>query len=290
MAVSAPVQVNSRPDPVLIVSVIDSLVCNEGYMAYFIDQSVCEPGSLYSWHFGDGDTSSNQSPIHYYQQTGEYDAMLTITSPYGCMKDTTITISSIFNPPAISDFVTNTDIESIIGDSVEFTSLAINAVSTVWIFNDSKNNYSNNTYQVKHAYCDEGDRYPMLIAINMDGCPDTSLKHIHISPFFLENAFTPNRDLLNDGFIIFKKPQNILSYDLKIFSRWAGLIFSTNNPYEFWTGEQNGQIQNEGVYVYTLELTNLAGCPVYTNSAPGYEPKVIPQKSATHIGGVNAIR
>ena len=290
VAVSAPVQVNSRPDPVLIVSVIDSLVCNEGYMAYFIDQSVCEPGSLYSWHFGDGDTSSNQSPIHYYQQTGEYDAMLTITSPYGCMKDTTITISSIFNPPAISDFVTNTDIESIIGDSVEFTSLAINAVSTVWIFNDSKNNYSNNTYQVKHAYCDEGDRYPMLIAINMDGCPDTSLKHIHISPFFLENAFTPNRDLLNDGFIIFKKPQNILSYDLKIFSRWAGLIFSTNNPYEFWTGEQNGQIQNEGVYVYTLELTNLAGCPVYTNSAPGYEPKVIPQKSATHIGGVNAIR
>lgn len=288
--VSAPVQVNDRPDPKAGAAVIDSLDCAQGYMVRFIDQSISEPGSVYAWNFGDGNTASEPSPVHYYQQTGNYAATLTIISPYGCTGDTTVLINAVYSPPAIADFTMSTEIASILGDSVEFRSLALNAAAIQWNFNDSKNAIVEQAERVKHAFCNEGDHEPLLIAWNADGCPDTARRKIHISPFFLENTFTPNGDRLNEGFIRFEHPENILRYELKIFSRWSSLIFSTNDPREQWTGEDKNGTQNQGVYVYTLELMNLAGCPVYTNSAPSYDQKVIPLKSAKFIGIVNVIR
>jgi gliding motility-associated-like protein len=38
----------------------------------------------YSWFFGDGNTSVEENPLHYYQAEGEYSIMLVAENQYGC--------------------------------------------------------------------------------------------------------------------------------------------------------------------------------------------------------------
>ena len=47
----------------------------------FTDCSYGENITDWYWEFGDGDTSSKQYPLHVYQDAGDYDVSLTITSP-----------------------------------------------------------------------------------------------------------------------------------------------------------------------------------------------------------------
>lgn len=69
----------------------------------------------------------------------------------------------------------------------------------------------------------------------------------------IPNAFTPNGDGLND----FIKPMGICefkNYNWRIFNRWGELIFSTNDPEEYFDGRMNGLPIPEGGYVYKVFL------------------------------------
>jgi gliding motility-associated-like protein len=41
-------------------------------------------GCIYSWYFGDGDTSDEEAPFHQYDGLGDYTASLTVTNSIGC--------------------------------------------------------------------------------------------------------------------------------------------------------------------------------------------------------------
>ncbi len=65
-------------------------------------------------------------------------------------------------------------------------------------------------------------------------------------------AFTPNNDGKNDIF----KPGSSghpVEYKMKIFNRAGGLIFSSNNPAEGWSGKYKGEPQPSGIYVFLAE-------------------------------------
>ncbi|OQP64677.1 hypothetical protein A3860_18115 [Niastella vici] len=57
----------------------------------FTDLSTSTSGSIVSWQwdFGDGGTSTAQSPLHTYNNTGFYNVMLTVTSSTGCKNTNT---------------------------------------------------------------------------------------------------------------------------------------------------------------------------------------------------------
>ncbi len=44
------------------------------------------------------------------------------------------------------------------------------------------------------------------------------------------------------------------AYQLDIYDRWGGHIFSTTNPSDCWRGEARGQLVESGVYVYVLKM------------------------------------
>ncbi|MFA5574259.1 MAG: PKD domain-containing protein [Brumimicrobium sp.] len=55
-------------------------------------------GSIYFWDFGDGSTSTDESPEHYYSQPGIYEVMLVVSEPTGCfLPDTTYFEIEILN-------------------------------------------------------------------------------------------------------------------------------------------------------------------------------------------------
>jgi gliding motility-associated-like protein len=58
--------------------------CQPPFDVYFTPKVISVGGTRYLWDFGDGDTSSLQSPKHTYMKTGLYTVTLTCTDVNGC--------------------------------------------------------------------------------------------------------------------------------------------------------------------------------------------------------------
>jgi gliding motility-associated-like protein len=76
--------------------------------------------------------------------------------------------------------------------------------------------------------------------------------------YFLPNVFSPNGDDLNDLFIPFKY-RYVESIDMKIYNRWGGLVFETQDPDVLWNGlnKDSGEICTDGVYYYVAKVNTI---------------------------------
>ncbi|MEQ9591751.1 MAG: gliding motility-associated C-terminal domain-containing protein [Cyclobacteriaceae bacterium] len=73
---------------------------------------------------------------------------------------------------------------------------------------------------------------------------------------FFPTAFSPNGDNLNDVFIV--KGQFIVEMEFSIFNRWGELIYN-NNTGEPWNGTIGGKPVHEDAYIWSAQITDLAG-------------------------------
>ncbi len=76
--------------------------------------------------------------------------------------------------------------------------------------------------------------------------------------FLLPNAFTPNKDGINDCFGI-KHWGNVTIRDFSIFNRWGEKVFSTKNPRDCWDGMYKGKLQPAGNFVYIIRALSFCG-------------------------------
>ncbi len=76
------------------------------------------------------------------------------------------------------------------------------------------------------------------------------------APIYIPNAFTPNKDRLNE---VFRVPptDNFQLNSFNIYNRWGELIFNTTNIKEGWDGNFKGIQQASGIYTYIIKLTSL---------------------------------
>ena len=72
---------------------------------------------------------------------------------------------------------------------------------------------------------------------------------------FLPNTFTPgNGDHINEQFVAqYDCPFD--SFELLVFNRWGEIVFSTTDPDIPWDGTYQGQLVQDGTYVYRLTYT-----------------------------------
>ena len=97
-----------------------------------------------------------------------------------------------------------------------------------------------------------------LTITNLKGCPlsDTAIVKVVLPPKeIMPTGFTPNRDLLNDGFGM---PSIFETQDIRIYNRLGVLVFRGDSQHPKWDGSVNGVLADEGVYYYTL-LARLRG-------------------------------
>jgi gliding motility-associated-like protein len=71
---------------------------------------------------------------------------------------------------------------------------------------------------------------------------------------FVPNVFTPNQDVINDGFRAYGV--DFGAYRLTLFNRWGQEIWSSTDPTESWDGSSSGKEVPDGTYVYILEHTD----------------------------------
>ena len=241
-----------------------SIAKNEGCVPFtlrFNDSSQASTTIQYEWDFGDGNSSTNPSPVHTYTSPGVYDIYLKIYTTEGCRDTLEIyrpgyilvkptptssvsispTTTTIYNPVIeVSDLAAqpNENITTIMGDGIVYT----------------------NQKLITHQYRDTGTYEVFHIVSNQYGCADTTLTVVHINPqplIFAPNAFSPNGDGKND--IYLPSIVGALEYEFIIFSRWGDIVFQTTDPYEGWNGtkQNTGAMLPQGVYTYTIHVRDI---------------------------------
>lgn len=70
---------------------------------------------------------------------------------------------------------------------------------------------------------------------------------------FVPNVFTPNNDGNNDTFHAYTNCE-VTGFSMMIFDRWGGKLFETRDINQGWDGMKDGQLLNNGVYVYMISF------------------------------------
>lgn len=219
----------------------------------------------YLWEFGDGNSSTNKTATHNYNASGTYTVKLTITSPFGCVSESSANSGQVIvYPSPTADFEANPTQTTIEDPVINYQNTSIGANQFYWKFGvPSTDTLSNNPSVV---YPDTGTYAVNLYITNSFGCKDSITKYIRIEPvfdFIIPNAFTPNRNgpsdgsynpngLNNDVFFVFA--EYVQEFHMMIFNRWGELIFESNDINVGWDGYYRDELCQQDVYVYKVEI------------------------------------
>ncbi len=72
---------------------------------------------------------------------------------------------------------------------------------------------------------------------------------------YFPNTFTPDGDEFNQVFRAYYTC-DLYSYNLRIYNRWGQLLFTSNDPDAIWDGTYNGELVQNGTYIYLVEYEN----------------------------------
>jgi gliding motility-associated-like protein len=160
--------------PVAKFITADTLTCPTKPV-HFVNQST-GPHLTYRWAFGDGGTSTVQSPFYTFAGNGSFTVSLYITDQYGCT-------DSVSKPNFIN--IVTPKVNFLMSDSlstcppliVQFTNLSSNYISTMWDFGDGN---SATIEAPTHFYSYPGTYLVNLTAAGPGGCTTTMEKSILI--------------------------------------------------------------------------------------------------------------
>lgn len=138
----------------------------------FFDVSVMDSSSSiaeWNWDFGDGNSSSNQDPSHFYTIPGTYLVDLAIVSNDGCSSHTTSDVIVKLSPDADFTFT-----EVCLGYTTNFHDFSLplggSIVSWQWDFGDGNISIDEDPI---HIYSDTGEYTVQLLVIDINGCADS---------------------------------------------------------------------------------------------------------------------
>jgi PKD repeat protein/PhoPQ-activated pathogenicity-related protein len=136
------------------------------------------------WNFGDGQTSTEQNPMHTYAEAGTYPVSLTVTSAHGTDTETVpgYVVIKPRTPPVANFSATPTNPYAT--DEVQFTDLSEPGSSDItdwlWTFGDGSTSTEQNP---RHAYAQTGV-YPVSLTVTTADGEDTKLvaQFINVQP------------------------------------------------------------------------------------------------------------
>lgn len=185
--------------------------------------------SDYLWQ--DGSEEQMMDVVH----SGTYWVRLTDQS--GCVNTDTVNVGSSKPPEA---FLPN-DTTICSGEILDLSPL-----QPFKTYKWSTGEYGN-SIQVANA-----GKYSLEV-VDKNGCTGNDSIRVKTktcqTEIFFPNAFTPNKDGLNDNFkpLIVARP---VSYQFTIYNRWGQLIFRTSEPNKGWDGMLGNSEQEPGAYVW----------------------------------------
>ena len=230
---------------------IDTAFGCETYSVQFEDLTQ-PPGTVtdWLWDFGDGNTSTEQNPLHVYNDAGTYIPSLTITDLGGCTAFLESPDTIVYIPYPEPAFTVDTTI-GCMGQPFTFTNSSTgNAVNYLWNFGDGSTSTEENPV---YSYSAEGTYSVTLTAFNPSGC-DSSITEIN-----LINIEHPDADFSAFPTFAFCPPLLVSFTDLSstdavswFWDFGNGSTSNLQNPSHIYT--------EPGVFSISLIVTNANGC------------------------------
>ena len=259
------VYVTVHPTPVVDFVADDPNGC-EPWRVNFTNLTTPVIPLVFSWDFGDGTQSNEESPSHTFQNARTYTVALNALSQYGCTDTETKTnyIEAYPQPVAGFSYAPN-DIDAD-NPLVYFTDESQNPSQWYWNFGDPGSSSLNiaNIRNPIHSFSDTGNFTITLTLSSVYGCNDTTSKTLYVREvfaFYVPNAFTPNGDGRNDRFGMEGVSIDDKGFEMNIFNRWGELVFTTTNPTEKWNGRINneGDILDSDIFTYSIVVKDKRG-------------------------------
>ena len=251
------VPVTVYPLPVVEFTPISSSGCAP--VAVNFDNLIEPPlGSTYAWNFGDDSTSTVPDPAHVYTEPGVYDVSLAITSDFGCENRLRIDSAVVVYAWPVADFDQSAATLSIFTPLLELFDRSDLSASWQWDYGDGT--VDTGVVNPQHQYADTGTYQIRLFVQSPGGCPDTAYGTVRIDQeltLYIPNAFTPNGDGKNDGFIAVGI--GVMEYEMWIIDRWGREIYHSTSFEQPWDGSYKGgnPTCQADVYEYVIQLRDI---------------------------------
>lgn len=198
----------------------------------------------YLWN--NGQTTSTATGLG----TGTYT--VTITDANGCNAMATATITLTL-PPVASAVANPGNI--ILGDQTQLS--ASGGVTYSW---SPPTGLSCTNCSNPIATPTETTDYCVLVT-DGNGCTDSTCLTIQVEipcdELFVPSAFSPNNDGHNE--VVCIRGNCIQTFNFVIYNRWGEKVFETNDQKMCWDGTYKGQLENTGVFIYSLNVMLVNG-------------------------------
>ena len=215
----------------------------------FTNSSTTTGVPAYLWQFGDGSSSTVQSPCHVYTKAGIYTVSLDATAN-GCSTTLIDTNYVTINVAPTASFTPSLTVLQQPQTEVDFANTSSNAGIYNWNFGGAG---TSTDASPVFNFTQYGSYTVTLYAANSFGCTDSASTLIKVLPpqsYFIPNAFTPNGDGVNDEFYI-QAQEGVTVIEFTVFDRWGEKVHDGPNP---WDGTFAGKKCVDGVYVYLFKL------------------------------------
>jgi gliding motility-associated-like protein len=255
-AVSATVGVDVILPPVAEFSMQVSQGCSPVQVLF--SHAYQGPGSC-TWILGDGTEISDCGPVmHAYTVPGIYDVSLIIDAGNGCGADTVTVphaVQAAERPAA--DFEQLPEQASTQAPTAFFNNLSEGASAYTWDIDGTSVSALEDLLWTFPSQL--GASYTVcLIAWASPACADTACRVIDLADgmqVHVPNAFTPNGDQRNDGFLPVVSGADESQFLFEVFDRWGLRVFRSEKPGEAWNGlRPDGTEAPQDVYVWKLRL------------------------------------
>jgi gliding motility-associated-like protein len=230
--------------------------CDSGYIRLVNNNPLPEGGSIgqYTWHFGDGNSSTDISPTHFYSRPDFYPIKLKYTSTTPCLNDS---LTQIVNMKTLQGVITTSGDKTIFnGQTIQ---LFANGPGTTYQWTPST--ALNNPFTARPLASPAADITYKVTISRPGGCnaeDSVRIKVVELDDVYVPTGFTPNNDGKNDWLAPIIGSKFSLK-EFSIYSRWGEKVFSTNQHNEGWNGRINGIDQNPGAYVWILKFVTGTG-------------------------------
>ena len=220
----------------------------------FINESSDKSADMV-WSFGDGTSKSDSDPVHSFVQPGKY--MVSLTADNGS-KTSDYSVNVTVNPTPRPIFSAERKLDGYVAIPLyRFTTAVQPSETAVWSFSDGTRTIGNSA---EHLFRDGGKSVAKLTVTNTLGCSSTMEESYELAKDFdllAPNAFSPNGDGINEGFIPAALPEMGAAFEMIITNPRTGeVVYRTSNALEPWNGKlHNADPKLEsGVYIWTVIL------------------------------------
>jgi gliding motility-associated-like protein len=217
----------------------------------------------YLWQFGDGNSSTDIAPTYTYG-AGIFNVSLTVTTPNGCSATAVNTGLVTAYPSPTAAFSASTYLTDFANQPISFTDQSPGSPTGYeWTFGDGNTSTDQDT---EHIYDNIGVFAVTLTVTDANGCSGSVTQNVEITPIYditIPTGFTPNpngsggggydpNDLSNDVFYPFIR--FVEDFNMRIYNRWGELVFESNDVRIGWDGYYKGQLSQQDVYAYTMQV------------------------------------